>query len=175
MKLFSNELDKAKQIFIPQKLIKKSNANKRSFKPSDNLHEAFKSKREAFKFYKKFPTKTNYSIYCKARNEVKTKVRLAKKQKEISIAKTIKTNPKAFYQYVASKTKTKEGVSNLIKKDGTLTNSDLEKAETLNNFFSSVFTIEDKHNIPEFSLRTDKTIDNVNITTVDEMKKACLL
>ena len=50
------------------------------------------------------------------------------------MAEDVKSNPKAFYQYVASKTKSKESVPNLHKADGSLTEDDLEKAEVLNNF-----------------------------------------
>ena len=54
--------------------------------------------------------------------------------KERNIAKLIKTNPKLFYQYVSSKTKPREQISNLKKPDGTLTENDLEKAEVLKTF-----------------------------------------
>ena len=73
-----------------------------------------------------------------------------KKNKENSIAQNIKNNPKAFYQYIASKSVKKEGVANLINSDGKLTNNDKEKCDILNNFFNSVYTIEDTSNIPNF-------------------------
>ena len=59
----------------------------------------------------------------------------------------------------------------MIREDGSITETDQDKAETLNNFFSSVFTTEDKSNIPNFPTKTDKTITDINITT-DEIKKA---
>ena len=41
----------------------------------------------------------------------------------------------------------------------------------LNNFFSSVFTEEDKNNIPVFNCDNDILIDNLSITNLD-MEKA---
>ena len=64
------------------------------------------------------------------------------------VAKYVKSNPKAFYQYVATKTKNKETIPNLLKTDGSFTENDLGKAELLNDYFSSVFTAEDADNIP---------------------------
>ena len=88
--------------------------------------------------------------YNQARSRVSYKIKLMKKNKENSIAQNIKNNPKAFYQYIASKSVKKEGVANLINSDGKLTNNDKEKCDILNNFFNSVYTIEDTSNIPNF-------------------------
>ena len=57
------------------------------------------------------------------------------------IAKEVKSNPKAFYNYVNSKTKTRVTVGDLINDiDSTVASNDKEKADALNIFFSSVFT-----------------------------------
>ena len=40
----------------------------------------------------------------------------------------------------------------------------MEKAEVLNNFFSSVFTTEDTDNMPEFKSQTEVTLNEVTIT-----------
>ena len=39
-------------------------------------------------------------------------------------------------------------VGDLEREDGTVATTDTEKAEVLNQFFTSVFTIEDKENMP---------------------------
>jgi hypothetical protein len=53
---------------------------------------------------------------------------------------------KKFWQYTKSKTKTRIGISDLIMNNDnrveTLTNSDKDKANTLTELFSSVFTTE---------------------------------
>ena len=119
--------------------------------------------------YKKYRTLENFNAYAKARNQVKWALRKAQKEKEIKIARYIKTDPKKFYAYVSSKTKPRETVANLLQKDGSLTKCDSEKAEVLNNFFTSVFTLEDSSNIPSFPQRTPKTL-STPVISVDEMK-----
>jgi hypothetical protein len=74
-------------------------------------------------------------------------------------------NPKAFYRYVNSKLKTKRGVANLKRENGSLAETDIGKANMLNNFFSSVFTHEDKHHLPlTQELEVTNPLTDVEIT-----------
>ena len=70
------------------------------------------------------------------------------KSYEKNISKNCKRNAKSFWKYVNSKLKRSTGICNLIKSDGTLTTSDKDKAQVLNEFFSSVFTSENIKNVP---------------------------
>ena len=45
------------------------------------------------------------------------------------MAKNIKQNSKASYQYIASKTFKKDGISDLINEEGNLSSDDTEKCE----------------------------------------------
>ena len=94
---------------------------------------------------KKYPTKENYDYYAKARNQVKWESRKLVKFKEAQLAKDAKYNSKRFFQYVSSKTKPKETVSNLKKDDGTLTENNCEKANVLNQFFLKELATELSH------------------------------
>ena len=47
-----------------------------------------------------------------------------------------------------NKTKVKQGIQNLMTKDGDMLQDNRSKAELLNSFFVSVFTEEDKSDIP---------------------------
>ena len=67
------------------------------------------------------------------------------------MAAQAKTNPKAFYKYSNSKLKTRVGIGDLRKEDGTTTNSEAEKGEVLNKFFTSLFSREKSTQIPEFT------------------------
>jgi len=49
----------------------------------------------------------------------------------------------SFYQYVNKKLSSRCGVGCLKRDDGSLTNDPKEKAELLNNYFFSVFTMDD--------------------------------
>ena len=60
---------------------------------------------------------------------------------------------KIFWKFVQSKTIFKEHILNIIDNDGNIQTDNLVKAELLNSFLNSVFTI-DTCEIPEFEKRT---------------------
>ena len=67
----------------------------------------------------------------------------------LGLTKERKKNPEAFYKYAQSKLKTRTGTPHFAREDGSLTTTDKQKADLLNNFFSSVFTREDTNNMPD--------------------------
>jgi len=67
-------------------------------------------------------------------------MRKAKVQMELNLARDMKDNKKGFYRYIGKKEQTKESVPPLMKGNGELASSDIEKAEVLNECFASVFT-----------------------------------
>lgn len=84
------------------------------------------------------------------------------------IASGVKKNARAFWSYVNSKITTRESVCNLTKPDGSKTETDQEKAEVLQDFFSSVFTKEDLQDIPLPSdVEFDTPLDDIQITSGD--------
>lgn len=158
-----NKLHDMKESFIPCRRIENLTTKPNNI-VSQSVLDKIRAKRKAFKMYKKYKTQANYKAYTKARNQVKWALKHSVKDKELHLVSNIKSNPKAFYSYVSSRSKPKEGVSNLTKSDGSLTNTDREKAEILNSFFSSVFTKEDTTNVPSFPLRTDATLTDIVIS-----------
>ena len=153
--LIKEKLHHAQLTYVPNKVI---NTNKKRLNPvpiDDTLHFLLKNKRYLFKRYKKYKSTTNFLDYNLARNKVSCRIRLMKRTKENKIAKEIKQNPKAFYQYIASKTVKKEGVYELVNKEGKLTSDDEEKCILINDFFSSVFTQEDVTNVPIYKCEKD--------------------
>lgn len=167
-----NVLHIAKDKFVPKVKIKPSATRSRRDPVPKPMLDKIREKRRLFKVYKKFPTKLNLDAYARVRNQVKWESRKLVKSKEESLAKEAKNNPKLFYQYVSTKIKPKESVSNLVKDDGSITSSDKEKAEVLNNFFSSVFTQEENdEKLPDFKYGNASQLDTVNITE-EKMKKA---
>ena len=174
-KVIQDELIKSINIFVPKKKFKQglSNSNKPRRDPiPQTLLDKIHLKRRAFKYFKRYPTIDNYKMYARARNQVVWESRKNVKEKEAKLAKESKNNPKGFFRYVASKTSSKEPVSNLIKEDGTLTQNDSEKACVLNNFFASVFTVEKDANVPNFSC--NKSIPGISLVevTIEQMVKA---
>ena len=72
------------------------------------------------------------------------------KEKERNISDQAKTNPKSFWKYVNQKRKHKVPIPNLYKSKAEnkkdLAETDIDRAETLVNQFSSTFTKEPKTN-----------------------------
>ena len=58
---------------------------------------------------------------------------------ELNLARDVKNNKKGFYRYIGRRRQAKESVSPLIKGNGELASSDIEKAEILNECFASDF------------------------------------
>ena len=91
---------------------------------------------------------------------------------EKDIIKKLKKDPKAFWRYANSKLKTKSRLSRLKKEDGTLTETQDEQAQVLNDFFSSVFTEEDLSSIPNLEDRyQNDPLGNIHITPAMVLKK----
>ena len=142
--------------------------------PLDNKTVAkIKRKQRLWCRYLKTRDHEIYLEYCKIRNQVKSLTRKITRQYEKNIATQAKTNPKKFWKYAQSKTKTHVNVSELyINEEKRLTSSDKEKAEVLASYFASVFTVENKQNISDVQVEEpdiDKLV-KINITT-DLVKK----
>ena len=60
------------------------------------------------------------------------------------MAKQVKANPKSFWKYARSRLKTNPIIPAFTKSDGLKATTPEEKAEVLNDFYSSVFTVEDE-------------------------------
>ena len=91
----------------------------------------------------------DYLQYVKARNLARKECRKAQRQTEQRLASEAKSNPNNIWKYTKSKTASRSGIPNLQKTDGSKAKSDKEKAEALNDFFKSVFTIEAPGPTPE--------------------------
>ena len=161
--------------WVPQRNI---NSRKRQ-KPlwlTNKLVAKTKAKNSAFKKYRSSRSSEDYVKYAKARNQVKWECRKAVRDFEKKIAQESKTNPKAFYKYAGSKLKTRSGVADLLKPDGTTATTNKDKANTLNSFFTSVFTNENTSNLPIFQDRAFGTpLTKFEITTEIVEKKLHML
>ena len=103
---------------------------------------------------KKLASEEEKLTYRKLKNQIRRLTRKGKKIMEKNIAKQIKTNPKSFWSYTQSKLKTRSGIPDLEKDqngDKSYAKDDQEKADLLQEYFSSVFTSEPRDALPEFS------------------------
>ena len=76
----------------------------------------------------------------------------------------VKENPKSFWKFVRSKTKSRPGISDLKNENGEWITNDEDKANELNSFFSSVFTKDENDEFPDFSTKTDSSISDIAVT-----------
>ena len=162
---FSNVLYAVTQELVP------TMKNKSKFAPAwmtNDVKKQRKYKARMWKRYKKVNNYNNLVAYKLARNKVTSAYKDAKVNFESKLAKNIKHNPKAFYSYIRSKTKTKDKVGPLKDKNGILVSDSSGMCKVLNEFFSSVFTIEKMENIPKartvFKEDRDKMLHDVDIT-----------
>ena len=121
--------------------------------------------------YRETRNEQHYIEYRRASNRVKTEVRKAVQDFERQIAGEAKANPKAFYKYARSKMKTCSAVADLERLGGTMTETDVDKAEALNAFFTSVFTLESLEKIPTFENRLYNTELTDFLITNEEVEK----
>lgn len=121
-----------------------------------------KEKHRAYKKYRKLGTEESKESYNKAKQEAIYVTRKARMEFETRIANNFKDNPKEFYSYVNNKTTVRSEIAVLTKSDGELAVLPQEKADTLNQFFASVFTKEDMANIPQ----PDKKVWSSQLSTI---------
>ena len=74
-----------------------------------------------------------------------------------------KSNPKKFWRFIKNKRADSSGVA-ALQKDGVLHSDSRQKAEILNNQFTSVFSKEDKQNIPDLDGAPHECITDIKIS-----------
>lgn len=107
----------------------------------------------------------NWEHYKRSRNQATSLIGPSKYNFEKNIANQIKANPKQFWKCVGSKPKTRQTVGDLENANGKLSSDNKEKAELLNEYFASAFTVESDEDMPHFTERQVNTVlDNINMT-----------
>ncbi|CAM5109435.1 unnamed protein product [Eretmochelys imbricata] len=134
---FKSRPQKLLEACIPRKGEKFTGRSCRPSWRSKHLREVIKKKQKAYREWKTGGiSKESYLI------EVRTcrdKVRKAKSQVELDLAKGIKTNSKRFYSHINKKKTKKEEVGPLNTEDGVEVKDNLGMAQYLNKYFASVF------------------------------------
>ena len=153
-KIFKNTLCQTIDQHIPTRMV-----NDESKHRNPVTKEELEQIRKKHRLWEKFitsRTNSDHRSYTKSRNKVRRMTRNNEREKERDLAKNVKLNPKAFWRHANSKLKVRSGVPNLRKSPGSsdLTESDSEKAEVLNAFFSSVYNIEPPGEIPTIEQKT---------------------
>ena len=114
----------------------------------------------------------DYDMYKMERNRLKDMTRAAKRRYEQKLIIDMKDNPNLYHGHCRRQLKTKQGVSNVIDGDGTLTETEEETAVALNSYYHSVFTYDDgRLPLPPFPAQTNEKLSDVHIS-VEAVEKA---
>jgi ribonucleases P/MRP protein subunit RPP40 len=169
---FKNELNEVKEQYIPRKVFRKKKDVQWMNK---NVRNCIKSRNLAWKKYS--ARRDYYSLmkYKRERNRVVEESRIAKRSFESRLADKIQSDPKSFYAYMKRKQNVKDAIGPLKNDSGELVCDTKDICHVLNNFFKSVFTVEDVTDVPEVKKCGWKDPSNklVNIIfNADTVKKA---
>ena len=132
--------------------------------------EAISRKEASWEKYRKKRNQHNLDNYRYHRNLSTTAVRTARLNYEKKLGSEVKTNPKAFYAYVRSNTKVKEGIAPLKDSNGNLLYDSKSKAKLLNDEFSGIFTIEPDGEVIDLPPFVGTPLESVNFTQDDISK-----
>lgn len=133
--------------FIPRTKNKNFRDSRKTFFPFNKaLQTLIRKKHRLWNRWIDTRKEDKHKEYIKMRNRVKSETRKLIKLEQDNIAVDCKNNPKKFWKYIKSKSKTKTTLGDLKWKDekGNLNTAetDSDKATALEEYFSSVFTVE---------------------------------
>ena len=124
--------------YIPHRTVSNANAHKGKIPLDKASIRKIKKKHSLWKRFMETKDGERYNEYCRVRNQVRTLTRKLKKQFELNLATAAKSNPKAIWKYMNSKTKTREGVPDLnidpTDVKSRLSRSDKEKNRHIGEF-----------------------------------------
>ncbi|XP_071482066.1 uncharacterized protein [Diadema antillarum] len=166
--IFEMTLHRAIEDCVPLK--RKRKRNRPEWMNNEAL-EAVRRKRKAWNKYRDSKRKQHPDVnlhwkeYVRIRNITTSVIRKAKADFENKLAEEIKQNAKSFWNYVKKQTKPKSTVPDLQAPDGRWAKEDQEKAETLNNYFGSVFSEENTHAMPFVERNCNDLLTDIEITT----------
>ena len=88
-------------------------------------------------------------ISLQARREVKIIAKQDKHNKESTISRICKHKPRSFYSYINEIRMFRDNIGPLETLDAIVIATDNDMANTINNYFSSVFTFEQLNNVTQ--------------------------
>ncbi len=133
----------------------KSRDQKHKYPLDAKIRAEIRKKHRLWQRYMEDRVPDKLARFKKQRNMVRKLVRAGKRAFETQLATKVKDQPKAFWRYAKSKLRVSEGISDLnvegqIDADGKqkMATTDKEKAETLSDYFHTVYTTEAEGPVP---------------------------
>ena len=123
------------------------------------------AKNRAWERYLSTRTNCDRVSYIRLKSKLRNLTRNLRSSFEKMMANDVKLKPKLFWKYARSRLKSRQAIPTLTNKDGTKAISAKDNAETLNDFFTSVFTTENLGNIPAVkNAPAYEVLSNIEIT-----------
>ena len=169
---FLKYYNEAREKSIPKRTITKSDRFIKPIWMKQATMNLIKRKRRLHIKFLNTRNQNDKDRYNQTRNQVTASLRNDRLCFERGISKEVKNNNKVFWRYVNSQRTARSQIPDLQRKDGSKATTDEEKAELLNQQFTSVFTNEDMTNVPEFNPHPcNSFLDKINISENTVKKK----
>ena len=129
------------------------------------------AKKRAYRRYKLTHSQANKLEYTRIRRETKRLIKISKKLHKLHIASNCKVNPKESFRYVREKKTLKSTIGPLLSAEGEIVTDERETADILNDYFASVFTVEeDREEATPYQMTVAAQLILVDITEEDVMR-----
>ena len=138
---------------------------------NNDVKQAIERRQRAYETKRRINNEETIAEFIAARREVKRIVKQEKRNIELSIAIICKHNPKSFYSYINERRIVRENKGPLKALDGIVITNDNDMANTMNNYFSSVFTIEQLTNVPQLGQYEGNILDTFNFSSEEVQEK----
>ena len=153
------------RVYVPTRMLKKK--SKAAPWWSKELTKEVKRKYKKWRHYTETQSSEDYKKYVKQRNLRTSLLRKAKSKYEERLVDRVKSEPKRLFKYIRSQQKVRPAISQLAC-GGRLAESDEEKAEILQEFFTSVFVEEGHGELPDFpTFHQGNVIDDADFSARD--------
>jgi len=166
--IFKNHIEDLVKKYVPTHTLR---SRQRPVWLTAEVMRLIRQKRRKWRVFKERKTADCEREYKMAEKEVAKKIRNGKRKMERELVSGPDKNSRKFSKYIQSKTKSRTKIGPLRTDDGMLVDNDRDMACVLNNFFKSVFTLEDTSNIPVIRAETDEDLSSVTINRQNILKK----
>ena len=171
--VFKDRIISKSHEFIPPVKVFKSKPNKNWSQPlPEHIRRLVREKSKAWKKYITIKSISSLNNFKQIRNKVRNATRARLRIEQDNISMQCKSNPKKFWNYIKTKTRSSNGIGDIrhVKDDGSisLAKTDEEKANIFCNYFSSVFNVEDDSSFDELPINDNVTsMSSINFDCVD--------
>ena len=134
------------------------------------MRQKINSKRRAWTEWKRTGRATERAAYDKEERECKKMIKNKKNALERSIAKNRTSNPKMYFSYINSAKRNRSRIGPLKNDNGEFIIKAKDQAETMSDFFSSVFTRSDGEPPAKNPINGNESLTDIEVTE-EQVKK----